>query len=96
MRRTKSECDRLDAPRCFVSFTDPFGVRHSVEVAAESISEAAALDVFGAEEHRLADAIAPETELEVQVREPASCHRLSVRTRFVAGAMGSRSSLRRR
>jgi len=43
-----------------------------------------------------ADAIAPETELEVQVREPATCHRLTVRTRFVAGAMASRSALRRR
>ena len=39
MRRTKSECDRLDAPRrfrkCTVSFTGPSGVRHSVEVTGE-------------------------------------------------------------
>jgi hypothetical protein len=56
MRRTKSECDRLDPPRrfrtCTVSFTGPSGVRRSVEVTAESIEEAAALDVFGAEEQR--------------------------------------------
>jgi hypothetical protein len=42
------------------------------------------------------NAIAPETELEVHVREAATCHRLTVRTRFVAGAMASPSALRRR
>ena len=36
-RRTKSECDRLDAPRRFRQLYGPSGVRHSVEVTAESI-----------------------------------------------------------
>jgi hypothetical protein len=40
-----------------------------------------------------ADAIAPATALEVQVREPATCHRLTVSSKFVAGAMASRSAL---
>ena len=48
---------------CTVSFTGPSGLRHSVEVAAEQW---------------LADAVAPGTELEVQVREPATSHRLTV------------------
>jgi hypothetical protein len=38
-----------------------------------------------------ADAIAPGTELEVQVREPATRHRLTVH-QIVAGAMASRSA----
>jgi|SRR5438105_15549065 len=53
-------------------------VQHSVEVAAESIYEAAALGVSALKSDGWADAIAPGTELEVQVREPATCHRLTV------------------
>ena len=55
---------------CSVSFTGPSGVRHSVEVAAESIYEAAALGVSALKSDGWADAIAPGTELDVQVREP--------------------------
>ena len=64
---------------CTVSFTGPSGVRHSVEVTAESIYEAAALGVSALRKGAWADAIAPGTELEIQVREPATCHRLTVR-----------------
>jgi hypothetical protein len=63
---------------CTVSFTGPSGLRHSVEVAAESISEAAALGVSALKNTGWADAIAPGAELEVQVREPATSHRLTV------------------
>ena len=63
---------------CTVSFTGPSGVRHSVEVTAESVYEAAALGVSALKSDGWADAIAPGTELEVQVREPATCHRLTV------------------
>jgi hypothetical protein len=63
---------------CTVSFTSPSGVRHSVEVTAESIYEAAALGVSALKNSGWADAIAPGTELDVQVREPATCHRLTV------------------
>jgi hypothetical protein len=54
------------------------GVRHSVEVTAESIYEAAALGVSALKSDGWADAIAPGTELEIEVREPATCHRLTV------------------
>ena len=64
---------------CTVSFTGPSGVRHSVEVAAESIYEAAALGVSALKNSGWADAIAPGTELEIQVREPPTSHRLTVR-----------------
>ena len=63
---------------CTVSFTGPSGVRHSVEVIAESIYEAAALGISALKNGGCADAIAPGTELEVQVREPATSHRLTV------------------
>ena len=67
------------APRtCTVSFAGPSGVRHSVEVTAESIYEAAALGVSALKSDGWADVIAPGTELEVQVREPATCHRLTL------------------
>ena len=52
---------------CTVSFTGPSGVRHSVEVTAESIYEAAALGVSALKSDGWADAIAPGTELEIQV-----------------------------
>ena len=61
---------------CTVSFAGPSGVRHSVEVTAESIYEAAALGVSALKSDGLA--IAPGTELEIQVREPATCHRLTL------------------
>jgi hypothetical protein len=46
-------------------------------VTAESIYEAAALGVSALKSDGWADAIAPGTEREVQVREPATCHRLT-------------------
>jgi hypothetical protein len=64
---------------CTVSFLGPSGVRHSVDVTAESVYEAAALGVSALRNGGWADAIASGTELEVQVREPATSHRLSIR-----------------
>jgi hypothetical protein len=49
-----------------------------VEVTAESIYEAAALGVSALKRDGWADAIAPGTELEIQVREPATCHRITI------------------
>ena len=63
---------------CTVSFTGPSGVRHSVEVIAESIYEAAALGVSALKNSGWAGTLVPGTELEVEVREPATCHRLTV------------------
>lgn len=63
---------------CTVTYTGPSGIRHSVEVVAESIYEAAALGVAALRNTAWADAIAPGAELEVQVREPATSHRLTV------------------
>ena len=43
---------------CTVSFTGPSGIRHSVEVTAESIYEAAALGVSALKKSGWCDAIA--------------------------------------
>jgi hypothetical protein len=63
---------------CTVSFAGPSGIRHSVEVTAESVYEGAALGVSALRESGWTDAIAPGTALEIQVREPATSHRLTV------------------
>ena len=80
---------------CTVSFTGPSGVRHSVEVIAESIYEAAALGISALKNAGWADAIAQGTELEVQgaSRPPVIASPCS---RFAAGAMASRSAPTRR
>ena len=80
---------------CTVSFTGPSGIRHSVEVTAESIYEAAGLGVSALRKSGWTDAIAPGTELEIQVR-----NRLpligSPSGGFNAGVMASRSVPTRR
>ncbi len=63
---------------CTVTFTGPSGIRHSVDITAESVYEAAALGVSALRESGWADAVALGTELEVQVREPPTCHRITV------------------
>src|SRR5205823_5391943 len=52
---------------CSLSFTGPSRVRHSVEVIAGSIYEAAAVGVSALKNSGWVDAIAPGTELEVLV-----------------------------
>ena len=61
-----------------VRFAGPSGIRHSVELTAESVYEAAALGVSALTRDGWAHAMPPRTELEVQVREPTTCHRLTV------------------
>ena len=62
---------------CTVSFSGPSGTRHSVDVTAESVYEAAALGVSALRKSGWADAVALGTELEIQVREPPTCHRIT-------------------
>jgi hypothetical protein len=65
---------------CLVSFTDSEGIRHSVEVAASSLYEAAALAI--GEFRRcgfMADAPGPATRLTVSVKAPATSHEVPVR-----------------
>ena len=63
---------------CTVSFTGPSGVRHSIEVAGESLYEAAVVGFNALKRGGWVGAVAPGTMLEVQVREPATTHSVSV------------------
>ena len=59
---------------CIVTFSGERGVRHSVEVTAESLYEAAALalSIFRASEW--ANEVGPGTELTVAVKNPETKH----------------------
>ena len=74
---------------CTVSFSGPSGIRHSVDVTAESVYEAAALGVSALRKSGWADAVALGTELEIQVREPSTCHRITVHQELLDGPFGS-------
>ena len=57
---------------CTVSFCDPGGVRHSVEVGAETLYEAAVLALKSFREHDFAPG--PAAELSIEVRSPSITH----------------------
>jgi hypothetical protein len=87
------------APKtCTVSFTGPTGVKHAVDVTAESLYEAAVLGLMVMKKHAWIDAIAPSTELLVQIKEPAVTHCVSVAQlrRWVDGIAASPDELLRK
>lgn len=60
---------------CVVSFTDLEGITHSVEVAGDSLFQAAALGVAELRRCGLTDVcIGPTTRLKVAVKTPATVH----------------------
>ena len=63
---------------CTVSFTGPSGVRHSVEVSADSLYEAGIVGFSLLKRDGWVDPIAPGTRLEIQVRYPATTHCVSL------------------
>jgi hypothetical protein len=63
---------------CNVSFTDYRGTRHTVEVAAESLYEAAVLGLNQLKKNDWIEGIGPATRLEVEVRGPVERHQLTV------------------
>jgi hypothetical protein len=62
---------------CIVSFTDPEGFRHSVEVQAESLYEAVVLATRAFREHACAPG--PASRLEVEVKSPNVTHEVTMR-----------------
>lgn len=63
---------------CTISFKDIDGVRHSVDVAAESVYEAAALGIALFYQHEWSHRIGATTQFEVAVsKEPAVTHTLT-------------------
>jgi hypothetical protein len=63
---------------CTVSFTGVSGVRHSIDLEAESVYEAAIRGVHLLKKDGWVDNLGPGTELDVEVREPATSHRVTV------------------
>ena len=62
---------------CVVSFVGQRGVRHSVEVTAPSLYEAAAQALAIFKQSEWADVVGPGTELCVTVREPGTTHHVT-------------------
>ena len=73
---------------CAVSFTDLRGIRHTADVEAESLYEAAVQGIRRLNQDPWIERIGPGTKLEVEVREPSARHVLSVDQveRWLAGA----------
>jgi len=70
-----------NARTCVVSFVDSTGIRHSVEVAAESVFEAAALAVREFRRHPWVDDVEPGTltPLSICVKSPVTTHEVSIK-----------------
>lgn len=73
---------------CAVSFRDHRGIRHTVDVQAESLFEAAVLAVQQFRQDPWLERIGPATVLDVEVRQPATRHAVSLQQveRWLAGA----------
>ena len=74
--------------RCSVSFTDVRGIRHSVEVDAESLYEAAVIGIRRLNDDPWLERIAAATVLEIEVRAPGTTHTITLQQveRWLAGA----------
>jgi hypothetical protein len=70
-----------NARTCAVSYVDSDGIRHSVEVTAESLYEAAALGIQEFRRHPWSDDVAPGkmTPLEVAIKSAVTTHEVRVR-----------------
>jgi hypothetical protein len=73
---------------CAVSFTDVRGIRHTAQVEAESLYEAAVQGIRRLNQDPWIERIGPGTKLDIDVREPAVRHTLTVDQveRWLAGA----------
>ena len=76
---------------CAVSFADVRGIRHTVEVQAESLFEAAVLGVRTFSSDPWIEHVGPATVRDVEVREPAAKHAISLMRveRWLGGASTS-------
>jgi hypothetical protein len=83
---------------CAVSFVDRAGVRHTAEVEAESLYEAAVLGVRRLNDDIWTERIGPATVLDIEVREPATKHSISLQQveRWLAGATPNPSEASRK
>jgi hypothetical protein len=78
---------------CTVSFKDPRGIRHGVEVEADSLYEAVVLAVRRFRADPWTEQVAAGTVLDVDVREPTVRHSISLQQveRWLRGATSNPS-----
>ena len=71
-----------------MSFSDQRGIRHAVDVQAESLFEAAVLAIQTFRQDPWLERIGPATVLEVEVRQAATRHAVTLQQveRWLAGA----------
>jgi hypothetical protein len=76
---------------CEVSFKDHLGVRHAVEVSAESLYEAVVLAIKTFRADPWLERVGPGTTLDIEVREPATKHSVTLAQveRWLASASSS-------
>jgi hypothetical protein len=76
---------------CSVSFADRRGIRHAVDVEAESLYEAAVLAVQRFREDPWLEPVVSSTVLDIDVRAPSTRHSISFQQleRWLAGAPAS-------
>lgn len=72
---------------CSVSFTDLRGIKHTAEVEAESLYEAAVQGIRRLNQDPWLERIGPGTKLEIEIREPSAKHSITVEQleRWLAG-----------
>src|SRR4051812_6179794 len=68
----------MPLPVCTVSFQSPTGIRHGVDVEAETLYEAAGLGLARLKKDGWIEGLGPGSRLDIQVREPATVHSLTV------------------
>jgi hypothetical protein len=73
---------------CIVGFKDMRSIRHSTDVEAESLFEAAVLGIRRLNEDLWLEKIGPTTVLAIEVRNPGTTHAISLQQveRWLAGA----------
>src|SRR4051812_44019153 len=78
----------MSVKTCAVSFKDARGVRHSVDVEAESLYEAAVMGVTRLRQDPWTEQVGDATVLDVEIREPATKHSISMQQveRWLGGA----------
>ena len=76
---------------CIVSYTDAHGIKHSVDVTAESLFEAAVLGVKRLRAGDWNDPPGQSARLEIEVRHPGVTHTVTLQqvARWLNGASGS-------
>ena len=83
---------------CTVSFKSPTGITHGVDVEAETLYEAAGLGLARLKKDGWIEGLGPGSRLEIQVREPATVHPLTVQqlNRWIENAPKSPADVLRR